>query len=173
MTLASSVCFTSARSKSSQCHCNRLKCLFWLLLCITFVSVHHISHETMSSLEERRDTASRFQNNVGACRNGKVYSPTIVRIGLNVHHSVQSVALETLAQQQLARAAASKVNPISLHLACFHPHMLVWVSMTALPCAKHALGKGNFFIDLGLYVSQTTRKFGSWRAYRGYPMPWY
>ena len=35
------------------------------------------------------------------CRRGKSYSPRIVRVGLSVHHSVESVALDTLVQKHL------------------------------------------------------------------------
>lgn len=42
------------------------------------------------------------------CRRGKSYSPRIVRVGLSVHHSVESVALDTLVQKHLQ---ADKVRP--------------------------------------------------------------
>ena len=35
------------------------------------------------------------------CRRGKSYSPSVVRVGLSVHHSVESVALDTLVQKNL------------------------------------------------------------------------
>ncbi len=41
------------------------------------------------------------------CRKGNAYSPSIVRVGLSVHHSVASVALDTLVSK---RAQADKVS---------------------------------------------------------------
>jgi hypothetical protein len=45
-----------------------------------------------------------------ACRTGKKYLPSIVRIGLNAHHSIQAVELDNLVDQRLARLASSKVQ---------------------------------------------------------------
>lgn len=44
------------------------------------------------------------------CRKGKVFKPNIVRVGLSVHHSVQSVALDTLVDKRLAQLAPTKVS---------------------------------------------------------------
>ena len=41
------------------------------------------------------------------CRTGNDSSPSIVRVGLSIHHSVQSVSLDALVQQRAARASSS------------------------------------------------------------------
>ncbi len=35
------------------------------------------------------------------CRRGDSYSPSIVRVGLSVHHSVMSVAMDTLINKRM------------------------------------------------------------------------
>ena len=37
-------------------------------------------------------------------KNGKSYTPNVVRVGVNAHHSVKSVELDTLVNQKLAKA---------------------------------------------------------------------
>ncbi len=36
-----------------------------------------------------------------ACRKGAKYIPSVVRVGLSVHHSVQSVSLDALLEQRM------------------------------------------------------------------------
>ena len=43
------------------------------------------------------------------CREGKTSVPSIVRVGLNIHHSVAKVSLENLMQQKLDSKMESKV----------------------------------------------------------------
>eukprot|EP00803_Ostreobium_quekettii_P007947 evm.model.scf_520.6 EVM.evm.TU.scf_520.6 scf_520:61854-71225(+) len=43
-------------------------------------------------------------------KNGKSYTPNVVRVGVNAHHSVKSVELDTLVNQKLAKAERSGVH---------------------------------------------------------------
>lgn len=47
---------------------------------------------------------------------GHVFTPNVVRVGVNIHHSVQSVALDTLVQHRLGRESSSKVRRCTVGL---------------------------------------------------------
>lgn len=57
-------------------------------------------------------------------KDGNIFTPNIVRIGVNIHHSVQSVALDNLVQHRLGRGADNKVGavqqPVSFSLPAGH-----------------------------------------------------
>lgn len=46
-------------------------------------------------------------------KEGRVFMPNIVRFGLNVHHSVKSVSLETLVEQRLAAGGKVRIDATS------------------------------------------------------------
>ena len=41
---------------------------------------------------------------------GRMFTPNVVRVGVNIHHSVQSVALDTLVDHRLGRDSGSQVE---------------------------------------------------------------
>ena len=43
-------------------------------------------------------------------KNGNVFTPNIVRVGVDIHHSVQTVALDNLVRHRLERGIDSKVR---------------------------------------------------------------
>ena len=47
---------------------------------------------------------------LGPCRHGRRYTPSLVRVGLKVHHSVASVALDTLVEKRLQASATVRAN---------------------------------------------------------------
>ena len=53
--------------------------------------------------------AGNMHNNVALCRLGGVYRPSVVRVGLQAHHSVEHVALDTLIDR---RMSANKDAPV-------------------------------------------------------------
>lgn len=47
---------------------------------------------------------------LGPCRHGRRYTPSLVRVGLKVHHSVASVALDTVVEKRLQASATVWAN---------------------------------------------------------------
>ena len=45
---------------------------------------------------------------VRSCRSGNPFSPSLVRVGLKVHHSVEKLALDTVVRARLAASATAR-----------------------------------------------------------------
>lgn len=56
------------------------------------------------------------QHACGPRRQGRRYTPSLVRVGLKVHHSVASVALDTLVEQRMK--ASATVSTGAEHTVC-------------------------------------------------------
>ena len=64
-------------------------------------------------------------------REGRSYAPSVVRIGVNVHHSVQKVSLDALVTQRLATSVSSQVQ----HSKSIMPPVILTM---AVRCWLHA-----------------------------------
>ena len=59
------------------------------------------------------------------CRSGNHFSPSLVRVGLKVHHSVEKLALDTIVRARLAASATvrptgrARHSPVNISLNYF------------------------------------------------------
>ena len=51
----------------------------------------------------------------GICRHGAKYIPSVVRVGLSVHHSVRSVSLDALVEQRMRSAKVPAATTLPPH----------------------------------------------------------
>lgn len=73
----------------------------------------------------------------GGGRQGRQYRPNVVRVGLSVHHSVESVSLDAAVASRLRHSADSRVSPPSPPTPIISPSLrppLYSNSCIILPC---------------------------------------